>query len=340
MPSSSPTHKKTATLALAAGVIAIGWSAIFVRWTHMPGIASAFYRVLFAALALWPFLLTRRERAQLTRPIVATTLLGGIFFAGDIGLFNIAVNHTSAADATFLGNNAPVFVGLITWAVTRRRPALRFWSALAIAFAGAALIVAVDHHRLASASAADGLAVIASFCFALFLIVTERVRGACDSAILVALSASASATTLLVLALIGHVSLAIPGWPEFAALLGLALVCQIAGYFSLTWALGHLPATTTSVTMLGVAPLTAVFALLIFQERQTPLQILGDTLILAGIWLANRTPPANPPRRWNKAAHPQSSIAPQMCVSRAISAAVCQANALLWKFCQALSHAD
>lgn len=289
MPSGPTSHQKSATLALAAGVVAIGWSAIFVRWTHMPGIASAFYRVLFAALALWPFLLTRRERAQLTRPVVVTTLLGGIFFAGDIGLYNIAVNHTSAADATFLGNNAPVFVGLITWILTRRRPALRFWTALAVALAGAVLIVAIDHHRLASASAADGLAVIASFCFTLFLIVTERVRGACDSAILVALSATASAATLLAVSLPAHVSLAIPGWPQFAALLGLAFLCQIAGYFSLTYALGHLPATTTSVTMLGVAPLTAIFALLLFGERQSPLQILGDALILLGIWLANRT---------------------------------------------------
>ncbi|MGA7523188.1 MAG: DMT family transporter [Acidobacteriaceae bacterium] len=288
-------HRRSATLALAAGIVAIAWSAIFVRWTHMPGIASAFYRVLFAALALWPFLLTRRERVQLTRPVVATALLGGLFFAGDIGFYNIAVNHTSAANATFLGNNAPVFVGLITWALTRRRPALRFWTALAIALVGAVLIVAVDRQRLASASAADGLAVIASFNFALFLVITERVRGVCDSALLVALSASASAATLLVAALLGHVSLAIPGWPEFAAVLGLAFICQIVGYFSLTWALGHLPATTTSVTMLGGAPLTAVFALLLFGERQSPLQIIGDVLILMGIWLANRTPTLHEP---------------------------------------------
>lgn len=261
----------------------------------MPGIASAFYRVLFAALALWPFLLTRRERSRLCRRVVLTTLLGGVFFAGDIGLYNIAVNHTSAANATFLGNNAPVFVGLITWILTRRRPAARFWTALAVALAGAILIVAVDHQRLHSASAADGLAVIASFNFALFLIITERVRGLCDSVTLVALSAAASAVTLLATALLGHVSLAIPGWTEFASLLGLAFLCQIAGYFSLTWALGHLPATTTSVTMLGVAPLTAVFALVIFGERQSGLQILGDALILAGIWLANRSPDLHEP---------------------------------------------
>ena len=37
-----------AYFALTAGVTAIAWSAIFVRWTHISGLASAFYRVFFA----------------------------------------------------------------------------------------------------------------------------------------------------------------------------------------------------------------------------------------------------------------------------------------------------
>jgi hypothetical protein len=35
--------------ALSVGVVSIAWSAIFVRWTQMPGITSAFYRVLVGA---------------------------------------------------------------------------------------------------------------------------------------------------------------------------------------------------------------------------------------------------------------------------------------------------
>jgi hypothetical protein len=50
----------TALVALAAGVIAISWSAIFVRWTHMPGVASAFYHVFIAAILLWLILLIKR----------------------------------------------------------------------------------------------------------------------------------------------------------------------------------------------------------------------------------------------------------------------------------------
>src|SRR5580658_8953669 len=41
-------------LALVAGIVCIGWSAIFVRWTDMPGPASAFYRMLIPAVVLLP----------------------------------------------------------------------------------------------------------------------------------------------------------------------------------------------------------------------------------------------------------------------------------------------
>jgi drug/metabolite transporter (DMT)-like permease len=290
-----PYQRTSAYAALAVSVLSIAWSAIFVRWAHMPGIASAFYRLLFAALAIWPFLLFSGKRTQLTRPVVRTALLGGIFFAGDVGLYNVAVLHTSAGNATFLGNNAPVFVGLISWALYRKMPARQFWTALAIAFSGALLIVAIDRRSFSPASMGDALAIAASLCFALFLVVTERLRGAGDAAMLVALSASGSAATLFVAAVLFHVSLAIPSLTSLAALFGLALICQVAGYLALTWALGHLPVTTTSITMLAVAPLTALLALAFFGESETRLQVVGDALILLGIATANRSPDIREP---------------------------------------------
>ena len=106
---------------LAVGVIAISWSAIFVRWTRMPGVASAFYRVFFACVALWPILFfSRTKLTRMDRSTFWLGTLGGVFFAGDIGLYNIAVLHTSAGGATFLGNNAPLVVGLLTWAGSHR----------------------------------------------------------------------------------------------------------------------------------------------------------------------------------------------------------------------------
>jgi drug/metabolite transporter (DMT)-like permease len=177
-------HVRTlkAYAALAVGVISIAWSAIFVRWTQMPGITSAFYRVLFAAVTLWPFLLfVRRDRLRLKRPTLWLAALGGVCFAGDLGLYNTAVLSTSAGSATFLGNNSPLLVGLLSWIITRRFPSTRFWVALAVAFAGAWCIMSVDARHSGARSSADLLAVAASACFALYLIVTERVRQSCDT---------------------------------------------------------------------------------------------------------------------------------------------------------------
>ncbi len=278
-----------AYIALAIGVVAIGWSAIFVRWTHMPGLASAFYRVLFAAAVLWPFLvLPGKSFRNLDASTLRWAALGGLFFAGDVGMYNIAVLHTTAGGATLLGNNAPVFVGILTWIITRKAPPRQFWMVLALATAGTVLIMRVDAKRMGLELTGDLLAFGTSICFALYLMVTERLRDRCDSATLLALSSSASAAALLPVSLLTHTSLRIPGAWSFAAVLGLALVCQVIGYFSLTYALGHLPATITSVLLLAVAPVSAILAFILFDERMTPLQLLGGALVLLGVWLAGR----------------------------------------------------
>jgi drug/metabolite transporter (DMT)-like permease len=276
--------------ALAVGVVAISWSAIFVRWTQMPGVSSAFYRVFFACLVLWPIVFfSRAKLARMNRSTFWLGVLGGAFFAGDVGLYNIAVLHTSAGGATFLGNNAPIVVGLLAWATTRRLPSRRFWTALATALAGACLIVAGDMRHLGERSSADVLAVIASVCFALYLVVTERLRESCDTSTILALSTTASAVVLLVFAGVARISLVVPNVSSLAALVGLGVVCQLAGYFCLTYALGHLPATISSVVLLAIAPLTAVFAFVIFKEHMTLVQVLGGGLVLVGVWIVTGT---------------------------------------------------
>jgi drug/metabolite transporter (DMT)-like permease len=273
---------------LAVGVVAISWSAIFVRWTQMPGVASAFYRVFFACVALWPILLfSKTKLARMDRSTFLLGVLGGTFFAGDIGFYNVAVLHTSAGGATFLGNNAPLVVGLLTWATTGKLPSRRFWTALAIGLAGACLIVAGDMRHLGVRSTADILAVIASVCFAFYLLVTERLRESCDTSTILALSTTASAVVLLLFAALARISLVVPNVSSFAALVGLGVVCQLAGYFCLTYALGHLPATVSSVILLAVAPLTALFAFMLFKEHMSQVQLLGGGLVLVGVWIVS-----------------------------------------------------
>ena len=81
------------------------------------------------------------------------------------------------------------------------------------------------------------------------------------------------------------------------ALLALGLITQLGGYMALTYALGHLPATVTSVSLLTQGPLTAVLAAFILSEKLTTPQISGGLLVLAGVGLANRS--SNPEEEAN-----------------------------------------
>jgi drug/metabolite transporter (DMT)-like permease len=87
-------------------------------------------------------------------------------------------------------------------------------------------------------------------------------------------------------------SLAVIGARPLLAAVGLGLICQVGGYTCLTYALGHLPATVSSVVMLGVAPVTAVLAFFLFGEAMTGIQLLGGGLILGAVWLISRPPAA------------------------------------------------
>ena len=283
-----------AYVALAIGVFATAWSAIFVRWAPIPGPASGFYRVFLAAIVFWPYLLfARRESLRLSRRSFWLAALGGFFFAGDLAAYNTAVLRTSAANAVLLGNNAPIVVGLFAWLFWRKAPRASFWIGLAIATSGSVLILCMDMGMLHSSAlpssfgTGDALALVASVFFAGFLMVTERVRSTVDATALLGISLLSSSLCLWIFDAALGITLHVPSLRIWAALIGMGAVSQVLGYFALTYALGHLPATRTSVTLLAQAPIAAVLAYFLLGERYGWIQAAGAVLVLIGVALVN-----------------------------------------------------
>lgn len=277
-----------AYLALVAGIVCIAWSAIFVRWTDIPGPASAFYRMLIPAVVLLPTFATDRKRERLTGRTWMIIGLGGLFFALDLALYNTAILRTSAANATLLGNNTPIVVGLLTWMVFRRRPQPAFWLGLILAIGGSMVILWGDLARHALFGVGDVMALGAAACFAVYLLATEQVRTTTSTLTFLRLSMIATTLVLLLLNFAMGISLRVPHRHTWWALLGLGLVSQLGGYLALTYALGHLPATITSISLLTQGPLTAAMAAVLLGEPLTLPQIVGGALVLLGVALAHR----------------------------------------------------
>jgi drug/metabolite transporter (DMT)-like permease len=287
--------------AYGALVLAVGgvtWSAIFVRWAGTPGPVSALYRVLIAAAVLIPWRLAVTPKPRNTsasgldprldpRRARWIAVAGGVFFALDLALWNTAVMKTQAAIASLLGNLTPVFVGLLSWIVLSRRPRRSFWAGLVLSLIGCVLIVGahLDATVAAGALIGDALAIVACVFFAAYLLTTERVRVAMDTLTFNTLAIVGSAVTLAVIC----VGLGFPltGYPSrtWLALAGLGLISQLGAYYALVYALGHLPATITSVSLLAQVPGTAILAALLLGEPLTGIQIAGALIVLAGIYI-------------------------------------------------------
>ena len=283
-----PRRGWTAYLALGIGVVCIAWSALFVRWAGVSGPASAFYRALVATIVLAPAWLWRGRRRSLAARPAVLGVLAGVFFAIDLALFNSAVMNTSAANATLLGNNAPILVGLGSWVVFRKRPAAIFWIGLALALVGSACIIGSDALTPAAFGSGDVMAITASVFFAAYLLTIGRVRSEIDTLTLTTLAVAASSAALLILCLLLRVPLSGYSTHAWLSLIGLGVVSQVGGYLAITYALGHLPATVTSVGLLGQAPLTALLAIPLLGEPLSASQIIGGVLVLAGIYVVNR----------------------------------------------------
>jgi drug/metabolite transporter (DMT)-like permease len=286
--------------ALVLAVGGITWSAIFVRWAGTPGPVSAFYRVLIAAAVLipWRLAVTPKPRAAASNTAAPRmdrararwiAFAGGVFFALDLALWNTAVMHTEAAIASLLGNLTPVFVGLLSWVVLARRPRRSFWIGMMLALIGCVLIVGahLDATVAAGTLIGDAIAILASAFFAAYLLTTERVRVAMDTLTFNTLAIAGSVVALSAIC----VALGFPltGYPSrtWLALAGLGLISQLGAYYALVYALGHLPATVTSVSLLAQVPGTAILAMLLLGEPLSAAQIAGSAIVLAGIYIVN-----------------------------------------------------
>jgi drug/metabolite transporter (DMT)-like permease len=112
MPSSRPILPY---LALIMGIICLSFSAMFGKWANAPGPVIGFYRISLATIILLPIFLYRKRKYGVNFPmaILIFPILGGIFTALDHGTWNSSLHFTSAANATLLGNTAPLWVALI-----------------------------------------------------------------------------------------------------------------------------------------------------------------------------------------------------------------------------------
>jgi len=278
-----------AYLALGIGVLTLSLSAMFVRWANAPGPVTAFYRLFFSVFLLFPFFIrqTQINPAIKSRAIIFP-LLAGIFTALDLALWTSSLSYTTAANATLLGNTAPLWVALGTWLILKQKLDTSFWRGLAITMAGAALIMGTDFILHPRFGIGDIMATFTGFFYGGYYLFTERSRthfGPLSHVFFVGIGAS---ITLFIVNNILRYPLSGFDMRTWLVFLASALVSQVIGYMALAYALGHLPASIVAPTMMLQPVVTTLFAIPLLNEIPNIWQGLGGVTALIGIYIINQ----------------------------------------------------
>lgn len=270
-------------------MVSIGISPLLVRTAGAPGPVTAFYRLTIAVVLFAPFFGRGLLKSRPARPGVLLALLAGLLFALDMTAWTTGVVLGGATNPTLLANTAPLWVGLGTVFIFRRRLGPGFWLGLLLALAGAAVILGLDAQQAAHVGLGSLFGLLAGVFYGGYFLVAERGRGHLRALSFWWLSAAASSVALLVITFILRQPLT--GYPPRTWLLFLAmgLIPQVAGYLSITYAQGHLPAALVSPTLLGQPVVTALLAWPLLGEVITPVEALGGLMVLGGVLIVHRS---------------------------------------------------
>ncbi|GGF87940.1 membrane protein [Azorhizobium oxalatiphilum] len=271
-------------LALVAGALAMGASVLFVRLADVGPFASAFWRT---ALAL-PFLLVwalAEQGRRLPMPDRAS-ILAGLFFAGDLIFWHLAILGTTVANAAVLATTSPIWVALYAFLVLKEKLTWPLASGLLLCVAGTLALIGDSWHFAPEKLAGDAAGLVTAMFFAAYFLSVRVARRSFGAGLVTFLSTAITSVALLIVALIMEPTLMPATLSGAAALLALAIVSQVAGQGLMAVGLSVVPPVFGALVFFLEVVSAAGLGWLVLGEHLGLLQGVGAALIIGGLLLA------------------------------------------------------
>ena len=266
---------------LAVAFLAAG--GIFVKLSSLTPVSTGFYRVLFSLPLLLP--LAFRGLRILTKKDVLILFLAGVFLAGDVALWNLSFSYTSVANANLLTNLTPFTVIPVSYFLFREKIPKLFLAGAAVTLIGVFVLLGGNIIPLQSNYLGDFLAFSASFFYAVFILISYRLRDRYESSVIMFVSGFGSALALGVTSVLTE-GIQIPhGTEQLWPLLGLTLCLQVIGHNLLAHCQGKLSVNLSSIVCLCQPVIASLYSYFIFSEVLSLREVLGIAIVIAGVYL-------------------------------------------------------
>ena len=272
---------------LFLGVIALSTSAIFVKLADAPATITAFYRMLFAAVMLLPFLLVnkrnRKELGSLSKKQWGLGLLSGLFLAAHYLLWFESLNYTSVASSTVIVTLQPLFSMVGGYFLFKERFSKGAIMGCLVAITGSIVIGWQDFQISGQALFGDILAFIAAGVITAYFFIGQYIRKKLSLIPYSIIGYTSSALFLSIFVFSQQISFVNYSTQTWLSFIGLAFIATILGQTIFNWLLKWLSTSVISMSILGETIGTCILAYFILDEVISLQQGIGIALILIGL---------------------------------------------------------
>ena len=258
-------------------------SGIFVRNISIDPLNVGFYRILFSMFLLYP--MVRKNLKTLTRKDWILLILSGAALGGDIAFCNIAFDYTSLANVSVLTNMTSFVVVPVSYFIFKEKVPKMFFPGAILAIIGVVVLIKGKAEIAPSGYLGDFLAIVACIMYALFLLISYRVRDHIDSSTIMFVGGFGGmiATLFPAIAIEGFQLPA--SFRDFLLILGLAICMQLIGHNLVAYCQGKLSANLTCIIGLTQPVSVALLSWIVFREVLTLQEWIGIIIVIIGVYL-------------------------------------------------------
>ncbi len=273
---------------IVIGVLGIGLSAIFVKFSAAPSPVTAAWRLLWTVVLMSPVVLgskpTRQAFTQVAKKDWLLSILSGLALALHFILWFESLKHTSVSSSTTLVCTEVVWVSL-GWCIFmggKLRP--KAVAAIGAALLGSVLIALADTSAGQAHLYGDLLSLASAVAVAVYMLLGRAVQKRLSTSVYTYIVYFACLAGLLAVCGIYGFDLFAHSWVTPAVGLALAVFSTILGHSVFSWCLRHFSPSFVSASKLCEPVVAALLAIPLFGEYPGWLQLLGGAVILVGVW--------------------------------------------------------
>ncbi|MCE4050429.1 MULTISPECIES: DMT family transporter [Bacillaceae] len=278
------TGTKSIAIPLAISIIAISFSAIFVKWSDAPATILSMYRMWLAGILMLPMVyINRKEFKKLSKKDWWFLLFSGAFLALHFALWFGSLKLTTVASSTIILALQPLVSLAGGFLLYRERTTSSAIMTMGIAIIGAMMIGWGDIGLSKASLLGDLLSFLSVIAVVGYLLIGQSIVKKVSHWVYTSTVFLFAAMLLTIFNLSSGE--AFTGYPpkEWGIFLLLAIVPSLSHVIN-NWLLNYVNATTISMSILGEPVGATILAVILLNERLSGSQIAGGLLVLAGVF--------------------------------------------------------